>query len=132
MRTILRLLLTGLILLAVTALPVLAQEAPEAEDPEPVSAFANPTQATIAEGLAAEANEQNMDAINEATAAVGDAQDEVDAAVAAQNAVDEAQKAVEAARDAASANPTPENQATLDQALAALVDATNLLQPRQP
>lgn len=60
MKAMYRILMTALVLLALSAVPALAQE-----DPEDVSAFSNPTQATIAEGLAATATEQNMEAINE-------------------------------------------------------------------
>jgi len=59
MNSILRLLMSGLILVALSALPVLAQAADEpTDDPDAVSSLSNPAQAAKAEGLAAAATEK--------------------------------------------------------------------------
>lgn len=81
MKAMYRILMTALVLLALSVVPALAQDTDPDEDVDgPVSALDHPTQATIAEGLAAAATQQ---AIETAEANLKRAQDTYDAAEAA-------------------------------------------------
>ena len=102
MRTISSFLLTCFVVLALSALPVLAQEMDDGEAAEPVSAFSNPAQAAKAEGLAAAATEMAEQELADAEVERAEALAAYDAAVAVGDP---------AAIEAASANLAAANDA---------------------
>lgn len=81
MRTILKYFLAAMLLTTLSALPVMAQEADDPGD-APAPAFSNPTQSSIAEGLAAAATEKADAELADATTNLEAADDARNTAVA--------------------------------------------------